>query len=59
MKSLEGKLPAALFQRIHRSHIVNITHVDEVGESSVMLGGTTLVLSKSFRKELLARILSV
>ncbi|MDO8972023.1 MAG: response regulator, partial [Saprospiraceae bacterium] len=30
MKSLEDQLPPALFQRIHRSHIVNLTQVDEV-----------------------------
>ncbi len=56
MKSLEEQLPAALFQRIHRSHIVNLTQVDEVDESSVVIGQKALPLSKSLREEFLMRI---
>ena len=59
MKNLEEKLPANLFLRIHRSHIVNLRHVDEVGESTVTIGETELILSKSFRKEFLMRIQSI
>lgn len=55
MKSLENKLPAAQFQRIHRSHIVNLAHVDEVSEGYVMIGKTQLPLSHTMREEFLRR----
>jgi DNA-binding LytR/AlgR family response regulator len=55
MKSLEDKLPPT-FQRIHRSHIVNLAHVDEVEEGSVVVGQKALPLSKSLREEFLRRI---
>lgn len=59
MKNLEDQLPPAIFQRIHRSHIVNLTQVDEVDESTVIIGQKTLPLSKSHREELLMRIKTV
>jgi DNA-binding LytR/AlgR family response regulator len=59
MKSLEDQLPAALFQRIHRSHIVNLLQVEEVTESHVMIGKKELVLSKALREEFLRRIRKV
>lgn len=59
MKSLEDQLPAALFQRIHRSHIVNLTQVDEVDENSVFIGAKSLPLSKSLREEFLGRIRTI
>ena len=59
MKSLEDQLPQALFQRIHRSHIVNLAQVDEVTESHVVIGQKSLQLSKSLREEFLMRIRTV
>jgi len=59
MKSLEDQLPPALFQRIHRSHIVNLMQVDEVDESTVVVGQKTLPLSKSLREEFMMRIRTV
>jgi len=56
MKSLEDQLPPALFQRIHRSHIVNLTQVDEVDENSVFIGQKSLPLSKSLREDFMMRI---
>ena len=58
MKTLEDKLPAS-FQRIHRSHIVNLAQVDEVDESHVIVGQKALPLSKSMREEFLMRIKTV
>jgi DNA-binding LytR/AlgR family response regulator len=59
LKSLEEQLPAALFQRIHRSHVVNLTHVDEVDENTVVIGQKSLPLSKSLREEFMMRIRTV
>lgn len=55
MKSLEDKLPPAQFQRIHRSHIVNLSYVDEVAEGQVIIGTKHLPLSQSLREEFLKR----
>jgi DNA-binding LytR/AlgR family response regulator len=59
MKSLEEQLPTALFQRIHRSHIVNLAQVDEVDEHAVFIGQKSLPLSKSLREEFMMRIRTV
>ncbi len=58
MKSLEDKLPPN-FQRIHRSHIINLTAVDAIDESTVMVGQKLLPLSKSLREDFLLRIKTV
>lgn len=59
MKSLEDQLPQTLFQRIHRSFIVNIEQVDEVEEGAVLIGQKSLPLSKSLREVFLMRIRTV
>jgi len=59
MKALEAELPRASFQRIHRSYIVNLAQVDEVDESTVLIGQKVLPLSKSLREEFLLRIRTV
>jgi len=59
MKSLEDQLPSALFQRIHRSHIVNLAQVDEVDENAVFVGQKSLPLSKSFRESFMMRIKTI
>ncbi|MGK2863068.1 MAG: LytR/AlgR family response regulator transcription factor [Chitinophagaceae bacterium] len=59
MKSLEYKLPPFLFQRIHRSHIVNLSHVDEVSEGYVLIGDKHLPLSHALRDDFLKRFRTV
>ncbi len=56
MKSLEDKLPTALFQRIH---LVNLKQVDEVADGFVVIGKKSLPLSKAFREAFLERIKTV
>ena len=56
MKHLENKLPIALFQRIHRSYIVNLSHVEEVEETSVVVSAKSLPMSRSLREAFLLRI---
>jgi DNA-binding LytR/AlgR family response regulator len=55
MKQLEGKLPPERFQRIHRSYIVNLAHVEEVSEGYVLVGKKHLSLSQPLREEFLRR----
>lgn len=59
MKNLEKSLPKSQFQRIHRSHIVNLMRVDEMDEGTIAVGGKILGLSKSYRKEFMQRIKSI
>lgn len=59
MKTLEGKLPQKVFQRIHRSYIVNLQQVDEVDDSSVQIGEHTLPMSASHRAAFMERIQSI
>jgi len=59
MKSLEDELPSSQFQRIHRSHIVNLKHIDEMDEHSVYIGDKMLTLSKSYQQQFLQRIKSI
>lgn len=56
LKTMEEKLPSQSFVRIHRSFIANISQIDEVSESHVLIDGKHLSLSYSYREELLQRI---
>lgn len=60
MKSLEEKLPAAKFRRVHRSYIVNLEKVEAVENASleVTVKGQkqTIPIGKNYREELLAHI---
>lgn len=59
MKTLEKQLSTEQFQRIHRSFIVNLKHVEEVDDYSVVVDKKTLALSKSYQKQFLQRIKSI
>lgn len=59
MKRLEDRLPATLFQRIHRSYIVNIRRIDEVSDGTVRIGSQNLPLSTTMRAEFLRRLNAV
>ena len=56
LKNMEDKLPTEQFQRIHRSFIINLKHIDEVALSHVIVENNTLPLSKELRKNLLDRL---
>jgi DNA-binding LytR/AlgR family response regulator len=56
LKNIEDKLPTEQFQRIHRSFIVNVKHVDEVAQNHIMVENRILPLSKELRKDLLDRL---
>jgi len=56
LKEIDEKLPPEHFLRIHRSFIINLSHVDEVAGSHVVIGRKAIPLSKSLRAELLNRL---
>ena len=56
LKEIDEKLPEDRFLRIHRSYIVNLSHVDEVAGSHVVIGKKAIPMSKNLRSELLNRL---
>jgi DNA-binding LytR/AlgR family response regulator len=56
LKEIDEKLPKEHFLRIHRSYIVNLSHVDEVAGSHVVIGKKAIPMSKNLRNELLNRL---
>jgi len=56
LKIIEDKLPASVFVRIHRSYLVNIKMIDEVGENHVIIGQREIPMSSGLKDNLLQRI---
>lgn len=53
MKSLEEKLPADIFMRVHRSYIVNLKKIDIVEGNSLIVKGKPIPIGKNYRDEIL------
>lgn len=49
LRSMEEKLPAGKFMRIHRSYIVGLDHVAAVGRGTLQVGKETLPVSDGYR----------
>ncbi len=56
LKNIEEKMSMQLFMRIHRSYLINITHVDEVAENYVMIAQKNVPLGTGMREQLMQRI---
>lgn len=56
LKTIEQKLPQQLFQRVHRSYIIHLLHVEEVGEQQVRVGTKSIPLGQGMREQLLQRM---
>lgn len=52
MKSVLAKLPTHLFIRIHKSYIVPLRSVENVGTNEVSLGHISLPIGSSYKKDL-------
>ena len=59
LKDLTEKLPSNLFLRIHRSFIVNISHIDEIATSHVVIGKKAIPITADLKKELLLHLQKV
>lgn len=56
LKEMGEKLPPQHFLRVHRSFIINVSNVTEIGASDVLIGKVTIPVSTELRKQLLQRI---
>jgi DNA-binding LytR/AlgR family response regulator len=59
LKDLDEKLPSKHFIRVHRSFIVNLSQIDEVATSHIVIGKKAIPLSKSLKEELLNRLQTI
>ena len=59
LKDIEEKLTSQHFLRIHRSFIVNISHIDEIATSHVVIAKKAIPLSAELKKQLLLHIQKV
>ena len=53
LKTIEEKMSMKWFMRIHRSYLINITQVDEVTESHVMIAKKAVPLGSGMREQLM------
>lgn len=59
LKELDEKLPQEHFIRIHRSYVINLSQVDEVANSHVVISKKTVPLSKTYRKNFMNRLQTI
>ncbi|MBB6498905.1 LytR/AlgR family response regulator transcription factor [Pedobacter cryoconitis] len=56
MISLEETLPKDNFFRIHKSYLINISHIDSVSGGRIFINGNELPISRNRREELLKEV---
>ncbi len=59
ISSIEAKLPAAYFLRIHRSFIVSISKIESFTNEFIEVRKKALPISRSYKKDVLARLENV
>ena len=56
LKVIDEKLPETHFLRVHRSYIINLAHLEEVGERLIIVGKKPLPYSSAHKEELMRRL---
>jgi DNA-binding LytR/AlgR family response regulator len=56
MKTLEEKLPASIFFRVHRSFIINLSKIVDIEESNLVIEEKVIPISRANKPELMERI---
>ncbi|HYG50959.1 MAG TPA: LytTR family DNA-binding domain-containing protein, partial [Flavobacteriales bacterium] len=56
LKSIEEKLPATKFLRVHRSYIVAINKIDFIQEGTISIGKTTIPVADTHKANLNKRL---
>ncbi|MEN8836264.1 MAG: LytTR family DNA-binding domain-containing protein [Polaribacter sp.] len=56
LKKIEEKLPESLFLKVHRSYIINLKHIIDIEDNSVLIKKDVIPVSRSNRPELMKRL---
>lgn len=56
LKDIEKSLPQKHFFRLHRSYIINLTKIDEIAGTHVVICKKAIPMAKGMRRELLKRL---
>jgi two-component system LytT family response regulator len=56
IKSIEEKLPATHFVRVHKSFIIALQKIDTIERSTICIGNTTIPIGDSYREQLFKRL---
>ncbi|WP_179008460.1 LytR/AlgR family response regulator transcription factor [Winogradskyella forsetii] len=59
LKDLAEKLPPKHFLRVHRSFIVNLSQINEIATSHIVIQKKAIPISKSLKEELLNRLQTI
>jgi DNA-binding LytR/AlgR family response regulator len=59
LKDMDEKLPSKHFMRIHRSYIINLSQIDEIGGTHVVIAKKAIPMTKPMRNELLKRLQTI
>ena len=59
LKDMDEKLPDKHFIRVHRSFIVNISKIDEIATSHIVIAKKAIPVSKALKEELLNRLQTI
>ena len=56
MKGIEKKLPSDMFARVHRSYIVNISRVDLVENTNIVINNNKIPIGASYKSDFMTRL---
>ena len=56
LKSMEDKLPASEFVRIHRGFLIPVSKIDYIEDGVAFIMGTALPVSETYKNELLKKL---
>lgn len=56
MKGIEKKLPSNLFIRVHRSYIVNVSRVDQIENTNVIINNNKLPIGASYKADFMSKL---
>ncbi|WP_460218445.1 LytR/AlgR family response regulator transcription factor [Psychroserpens sp. MEBiC05023] len=59
LKDMDEKLPNKHFLRVHRSFIVNLSQINEIATSHIVIAKKAIPVSKSLKEELLTRLQTI